>query len=111
MYAVAAGVPASACDTVVANQMLVVTKRLATARASARTRATLRAGPARVHISRCLLHHRTSQIVGLNQVVDIAMDPRHGPDGWLELIAAGEEIRQARLDHREARSSASGRRV
>ena len=49
------------------------------------------------------LHRKTSRLVDLDEVVDAAIDARHGPDDRLELIAAGEQIRGARLRPREER--------
>ncbi len=48
------------------------------------------------------LHRRASQTVGLDRVADVA-DARHFLDGRLELISAGQEIREAGLRPREAR--------
>jgi hypothetical protein len=47
------------------------------------------------------LHRRTSQTVEVASVADVAEDARHRPDVRLELIAAGEAVRRARLRQRE----------
>ena len=49
------------------------------------------------------IHRRAARTVGLDEVADAATDPRYEVDWRLELISAGEEIRQARLGPREAR--------
>lgn len=48
------------------------------------------------------LHRRTSQTVALDRMTDAA-DARHSLDWRLELIGAGQEIREASLRPREAR--------
>jgi DNA-directed RNA polymerase specialized sigma24 family protein len=49
------------------------------------------------------LDRRMGRTVGLDRAFDLAADPVVGPDGRLELIVAGEQIRAARLRRREAR--------
>jgi DNA-directed RNA polymerase specialized sigma24 family protein len=49
------------------------------------------------------LHRHGAHTVCLEQIAEAPADTRHGLDGQLELICAGEEIRQARLRPREAR--------
>lgn len=49
------------------------------------------------------LHRRTSQTVGLDQLTDGAADRAYGPEDRLELIAAGQAFRQARLRPHERR--------
>jgi DNA-directed RNA polymerase specialized sigma24 family protein len=49
------------------------------------------------------LHRRAARTTGLDEVADAATDPRYDVDWRVELIGAGEEIRQARLQRREAR--------
>jgi RNA polymerase sigma factor (sigma-70 family) len=49
------------------------------------------------------LDRRMSRTVGLDHAFDLAADPVLGPDGRLELIVAGEQIRAARLTPRGAR--------
>ena len=49
------------------------------------------------------LDRRTHRTVGLNKVDEVPADRFLGPAGRLELIAAGEQIRAARLRLREAR--------
>jgi RNA polymerase sigma factor (sigma-70 family) len=49
------------------------------------------------------LHRRTAQMLDLDRVADALADPVRRIDDRLELIAAGEEVRAARLRPREAR--------
>jgi DNA-directed RNA polymerase specialized sigma24 family protein len=49
------------------------------------------------------LHRRGARTVCLEQIAEASADARYGVDGQLELMCAGEEIRQARLRPREAR--------
>ena len=44
-----------------------------------------------------------ARAVGLDQVLEVAADPVVGPEGRLELILVGEQIRAARLQPHEAR--------
>lgn len=49
------------------------------------------------------LQHRTGRLIDLDQLAEVAADPMIRPERSLELIAAGEQIRAARLQAREAR--------
>jgi RNA polymerase sigma factor (sigma-70 family) len=49
------------------------------------------------------LQHRTGRLIDLDQLAEVTTDPTVRPEGSLELIAAGEQIRAARLRPREAR--------
>jgi len=49
------------------------------------------------------LEHRLVRSIGLDQPAEVAPDPAFRPEGSLELIAAGEQVRAAGLRRREAR--------
>jgi len=49
------------------------------------------------------LDHRAARLTGLDQVAGVAADPIDGPERALELVAAGRQVRAARLRPREAR--------
>lgn len=57
------------------------------------------------------LHRRAARTTGLDEVADAATDPRYDVNWRVELIVAGEEIREARLHPRGPGSSAYGRRL
>ena len=49
------------------------------------------------------LDRRTAGAIGLDEAAEVAVDPAMRPEGSLELIAVGQQIRTARLRPREAR--------
>jgi len=49
------------------------------------------------------LDRRTAGAIGLDEAADVAVDPAMRPEGSLESIAVGQQVRTARLRPREAR--------
>ncbi len=49
------------------------------------------------------LQHRTARLIDLDALAEVALEPTQGPERSLELIAAGEQIRAARLQAGAAR--------
>jgi RNA polymerase sigma factor (sigma-70 family) len=49
------------------------------------------------------LQHRTARLIDLDALAEVALEPTQGPERSLEVIAAGAQIRTARLKAREAR--------
>ena len=49
------------------------------------------------------LDRRTAGAIGLEEAAEVAVDPAMRPEGLLEVIAVGQQVRTARLRPREAR--------